>query len=616
MTDFIEVVRQWMKSNEWDQDTLTIADDGSAHVRYESSGNGERYSAFLDIDPSKQWVELFHYLPGNVPQKRRIAVAELLAWINTNVKLGNFDLIMSDGRVRYRSGFDIEGGGLVVEMLENMEHANCVYADHYYAAIMAVAYANQTPEHALARLQDKKVTDTPKPEWQPGDDDLLDWHSFPATQCLQNWVADASLLVKDGGNDEDWKLLGHGLVIIHEDIERGQRMLQRMSLDAGFKFLHIPGDAVLDLPIGIADPFRSTAPAVVILEPGTWMLPIKDDNTDSDFAEKIESFRSRFIDKLNAFDPERPVIYATVVCSIDDMEEDLMAVGAFDRRFFIPEPPVEFLGNEFIDSIGRDKCSQDLLDVPIKVGKLISGHESKRTRDLAIQAMQRLAKRENRKPTFLDLVNFTTRGTIESDIAPPEAENVRRQEAYHEAGHALVAIIDSQGKNIPEFSSIVASNTFKGVVVESMSYHYSHESQKTYRDFVHNIRICLGGRAGEQLMVGGGNVSTGASADLESATRHCHNVFAHKGFAPGMDDETKAGTNLAVVCGGPSDSECVHVEALTRVFLEKEYQVVLNMLTERRDMLDAIAERLLWDPIVDQNELSEIFASFSNETMQ
>ncbi len=92
---------------------------------------------------------------------------------------------------------------------------------------------------------------------------------------------------------------------------------------------------------------------------------------------------------------------------------------------------------------------------------------------------------------FVDLVNLTLRGFEEAELPSTEIEAIRRQTAYHEAGHALVAVIDSDGQNVPEYSSILPSANLKGAVVESYKFLYESGDRDTYADMRHDVRINL-----------------------------------------------------------------------------------------------------------------------------
>jgi hypothetical protein len=73
-----------------------------------------------------------------------------------------------------------------------------------------------------------------------------------------------------------------------------------------------------------------------------------------------------------------------------------------------------------------------------------------------------------------------------------------------------------------------------------------------------------------------------------------------------MEKEGQSGSNLSIIRGTPTPSEYAHVEKLVREFVAEEYRYVIKTLTDNRGLLDDVAARLLWDPIVDQDELAEL----------
>lgn len=79
-----------------------------------------------------------------------------------------------------------------------------------------------------------------------------------------------------------------------------------------------------------------------------------------------------------------------------------------------------------------------------------------------------------------------------------------------------------------------------------------------------------------------------------------------------MEDDAVAGSNLALVVGEASSCEETHIVEMTRIFLAHEYQHVLHVLKSHRPVLDAIASQLMWDPIVDQTELADLFRQYSD----
>src|ERR1035437_1937065 len=233
-------------------------------------------------------------------------------------------------------------------------------------------------------------------------------------------------------------------------------------------------------------------------------------------------------------------------------------------------------------------------------------YESERRRGLVVLRLRRLAAREKRPLEFLDLVNVALRGFAEADALPVMTEDIRRQAAWHEAGHAAVSVIDSKGRNVPEYSSVVPYADCEGVVVDSFKYLLETGDRMTYADMRHKVRISLAGRAAEELVFGPELVSNGWRADITRVTLRAGSAFAFGGCAPSMEREGQSGSNfsLAGINDDPfTASESAHTEALVREFLATEYGVVMEMLSTHRALLDAIAERLLVDAVVDQEAL-------------
>ncbi len=83
-----------------------------------------------------------------------------------------------------------------------------------------------------------------------------------------------------------------------------------------------------------------------------------------------------------------------------------------------------------------------------------------------------MAASQRRALQFDDLANLAIRGSEEFSAAAvkPSSETTRRKTAYHEAGHACIAVIESQGRNVPDYCSIVPARDFAGIVMQSLSY--------------------------------------------------------------------------------------------------------------------------------------------------
>jgi cell division protease FtsH len=462
---------------------------------------------------------------------------------------------------------------------------------------------------------------SPAPEFPT---DAPEWNRFPGSGPLRAWARELRQACSStDAADDAWELTGRAAIVVGSDATSCAAVLRRVAADAGMRFISIVADDVAGLvPVtefsvdaedvcDLAPPaeWRRTSPLLVHLERGRWMLA-KGEDEDAAVVALMLRFQSRLASWIRAFDREHPVVIVTTADDIRSMAESLRQVGLFDRFMRLPSPTMEAQGHDFIERVGREHCAESITQSQGKVGKLASTeYEDERRLGLAALQLRRLVAREKRQLEFIDLVNLSQHGFAEADELPTDSEGDLRQFAYHEAGHAVMAVIDSAGHNVPEYSSIIPSAHYKGVVVQSYSYLLEAGDLHSYADLRHKVRISLAGRAAEELVFGAEHVCSGATEDLTNATERSGTAFALWGFAPSMEKEGQAGSNLAVV---PGDGETItptehaRVEGLVRKFLAVEYRTVKETLSAHRPLLDAVADRLMKDAIVDQDALAEL----------
>lgn len=429
------------------------------------------------------------------------------------------------------------------------------------------------------------------------------WNRFPGAALLMAWASELKSACA-AGDDAEWRDVGRAVVLVAVSESQAEGSAQRVAAEAGMNFITIDTAGVKELPPH-AD-FHKQAPVMVWLEPDDWMEGPLEEDTPA-WGEEKDRLQERLAAWIGEFDPKSPVVAVTACRHLDDVSGRIDRPGVFDRYLALPPTPLKQLGEEFIDEIGRADCSDSLRDAPSKVGKWVEREcDGPRQRKLALLYLRRLKRREKRPLEFLDLMHLSTHGYAEEAETLPENDEFRRSVATHEAGHAAMAILDSNGKNIPDYCSIVPGADFKGIVAESIAYCESLGDRTTYADFRHQIRIRLAGRAAEELVFGPENISSGASGDLESVWRRSYRAFGRWGFAPDMTSHEQSASNLGVVVGDPTDTERSHLEVLIRTYLSDEYKRVYKVLAEHRPLIDAIADRLMWDPIVDQNKLLEL----------
>ncbi len=440
----------------------------------------------------------------------------------------------------------------------------------------------------------------------------IPWDQLGHVKVIKQWAEEIRAVTSRNGNASDWSLVSHAVTFFSPDVEECRYLAQRIAHDIGFDLAILkPQDVIQLFSDEEFDPGFSS-PTLIYLEPGSWMMDVGSKKSDDSEDENIAIAQERLIDLIRHFNPELPVLFVTSTDDFSEFSKEFKYAGLFDRRFAIIPLTLEETASRFLGQIGLNICGDSLTNYLGKVGKLLDlDFDDKRQQGIIAMALKRLAARNMRKVEFIDLVNLAMRSSCEADESPVYSDsNHLRQIAVHEAGHATIAIIDSNGNNIPDYASIIQGLGFKGIVANSYAYHYASDDQLSYSDFRHRVRIDLAGRAAEHLVFGSENIlARAARGDLKNATSFCHEMFATCGISTSMEISEGVGANLAIVLDKPSPSESSGVESMVQSYLKKQYDAVLDLLRSNRKLLDSVTDKLLQNRLLDQNDLSKMLES-------
>lgn len=421
-------------------------------------------------------------------------------------------------------------------------------------------------------------------------------------EVIKQWATEIKDALKTKADLDEWLLVGRAVTLICDDSERARAIVSEVAKDAGFSFRTF---TTSELMAESNKKFHSVVPSIIYLEPGEWMRTDANQNNYPD--ESIVKIQSYIKHTIQVFDCRNPVIFVTSIKDYSEFDVGFKQQGLFDRRFLIPAPSYETIGVEFLALIGIDQCNLSLTKEHNKVGFVVrSEFNDSRRQAIAALAMRRIAFRERRLLEFTDFMQIMMHGTMESDINH-DALRVDTNTVVHEAGHAAIAIIDSNGENIPDYVSIIPSNNAGGITAESYAFIMSHEDQLTYQYMRHKVRICLAGRAAEHIIFGSQLVSVyGAETDMNDANLICLKMFGNCGISPKMEEEGESGSNMIVSSNERSPIDEARVNKQIQFYLNKQYNIVVSQLSDNRPLLDKIIEQLNERHVLLQSDLNDI----------
>lgn len=148
MPVLLPIVRSALDAVEWSY-TETEGDG----LVCDMAGEHTVYSFLFRVDEQMDIVCCYARVGFRVPAEKRLEVCEALTRANYGLRVGNFEMDMEDGEVRYKASLDVEGGVLGETMVQNLVRASVASFDRYYPALMRVVWAGTSPAEAIAEAE-------------------------------------------------------------------------------------------------------------------------------------------------------------------------------------------------------------------------------------------------------------------------------------------------------------------------------------------------------------------------------------------------------------------------------------------------------------------------------
>lgn len=147
-----QAVAAFLRADRWAHEAMP----GQPVHRVFYQGYNGRLICFAQARNEEKQLLFYAYCEENVPEDRRLAMAEFLTRANYGLVLGNFEMDMNDGEVRFKTSIDVEGATLTPELIRPVIYANVLTMDEYLPGIFAVMRGEKTPAEALEMVLSKQ----------------------------------------------------------------------------------------------------------------------------------------------------------------------------------------------------------------------------------------------------------------------------------------------------------------------------------------------------------------------------------------------------------------------------------------------------------------------------
>ena len=320
---------------------------------------------------------------------------------------------------------------------------------------------------------------------------------------------------------------------------------------------------------------KKNAPCIIFIDEIDAIGKSRDNSYNSN--DEREQTLNQLLAEMDGFDSSKGILILAATNRPEVLDPALLRPGRFDRRIIVERPDlkgrVEIL-KVHAKNVSLDE-TVDLDGIALATSGAVGSDLANMINEAAILAVKNGRKAVSQKD-LLEAVEVVLVGKEKKDRILSQEE--RKIVSYHEVGHALVTALQKDSEPVQKITIVPRTMGALGYVMQVPE---EEKYLNTKSELEAMIVECLGGRAAEEIVFG--NVTTGASNDIEKATKIVRAMITQYGMS--------------------SDFDMVAMETI----LKESYEQAKELLAANRDAMDEIAAYLIQKETITGKEFMEIF---------
>lgn len=383
--------------------------------------------------------------------------------------------------------------------------------------------------------------------------------------------------------------------------------------ESGVPFFTISGSDFVEMFVGVGaarvrDMFetaKKNAPCIIFIDEIDAVGRQRGAGLGGGNDEREQTLNQMLVE-MDGFDTGANIIVIAATNRPDVLDPALLRPGRFDRQVVVPLPDIR--GREQILNVHMRKIPVGAdIDAAV-IARGTPGFSGADLANLVNEAALFAARRNGRVVEMRDFEDAKDKIMMGSERrAMVMTEDERRNTAYHESGHAVVAHLMPKSDPVHKVT-IVPRGRALGLTMqlpEQDRYAYDRQYLLT------RIAILFGGRIAEEIFMN--QMTTGASNDFERATQLARDMVTRYGMSETMGPMVYA-ENEGEVFLGRSVTKTTHVSELTmqkvdaeiRRIIDEQYAVARRIIEENRDKMEVMAKALLDWETIDADQIRDI----------
>ena len=380
--------------------------------------------------------------------------------------------------------------------------------------------------------------------------------------------------------------------------------------EANVPFFSLSGSDFVEMFVGVGasrvrDLFNNAkqkAPCIIFIDEIDAIGRARGKSAITGGNDERESTLNQLLTEMDGFGTNSGVIVLAATNRADILDKALLRAGRFDRQIYVELPDIVGRKEIFEVHMRGLKLGNDVdKDFLAKQTPGFSGADIANVCNEAALMAARKGKEEIDKQDFLDAVDRIIGGLEKKNkIITPEEKKVI---AFHEAGHATTSWLLQYAHPLVKVTIVPRGNSL------GAAWYLPEERQITTKEqMYHEMIATLGGRAAEQVVFG--QISTGALSDLEKVTKQAFAMVTYYGLDEEIGNRSyydSSGQQDYSLTKPYSEKTAETIDKEVSKLIEKAYQEAIAILTDHRDGLSQLANKLIEEEVIFGEDLEHIF---------
>ena len=392
----------------------------------------------------------------------------------------------------------------------------------------------------------------------------------------------------------------------------GKTLLARaVAGEAGVQFLSISGSDFVEMYVGVGasrvrdlfEQAKKVAPAIIFIDEIDAVGRQRGTGLGGGHDEREQTL-NQLLTEMDGFQENIGVIILAATNRPETLDPALTRPGRFDRR--VPVELPDLAGREAILKVHAKKI-KTADDVNFHtIARMASGASGAELANIINEAALRAVRNNRTVVNESDLEE-----SIETVIAGYQKKNAvlsdseKKVVAYHEIGHALVAAMQSHSAPVQKITIIPRTS---GALGYTMQVDQGDKYLLTKQELENKIATFTGGRAAEELVFG--EITTGASNDIEQATKLARAMITRYGMSEDFDmvaletvSNQYLGGDASLACSADTQNE---IDRKVVELVKRQHEKASKILADNRGKLDELAKYLYEKETITGEEFMSI----------